>query len=835
MRIFTLLLLAMNAFLDASEIDDENRVSHVSAVEGQLAELPCDIAESNEEAELRLVLWYYGSGSTIYTYDARGERSEAGSHWDSGLLGRSRLEFEPHSRPATLRISALNKSDGGVYRCRVDYLHAPTRNWRVNLTVIVPPRRLVIFDELGRQTVDGRIGPYQEGPTVNVTCVAFDGSPPPNVTWWRDGSRLGGGWYTTADGSSRSVLSLGPLTRADLGSRVTCAATFHESSEPRLASTVVDMTLPPLSAELVGDNPPLPAGERATATCRVTGSRPEPKFTWWLGGLRLSEATQVTGRDPNVTTSTVTFVPQVKDAGLPLRCRAFSPELRRRVAEDVRQITVHYAPIVTLNYWPRDNNSAGSTVHMRCNISANPPVTNITWRHNGAAVRRRSAVGVFVRNDTEVGVFVRNDTLLLRPLEVRGGGIYSCSATNRQGSVTSNAISLQVHRTTTPLNHSDHMINADVLSYYLQSDLSHGALLCWATNALGEQLEPCRYDISQADVPETPSSCDVTNRSSESLHVQCVQGFDGGLRQTFRLEAFVASDRHHQVIAVSSISPSFVVRGLVPDRPYTVHVYALNTRGVSPAATVLAQTLPSDDEHDADTLSPSALLPAAGLLALLFGVAVAVVLVTAAVVATRRCRKTPPIKESQQELSHAMTNSNGTASADDRHGPDLIRPTNTGRGGRRSVPCTATVDRLDPEEKHMLERLRPDADGGDLRGVDSGESRAALRGSLHGPPSERDTCDIPGCIGGRGQVPGVLGGRDGYGMASSWADRGKMKGASGVSRARRFRKAAPSNIQIGELDTTTPRRFPPLTFWRWRGTPRRNIAGGSLRFKARVR
>ena len=67
------------------------------------------------------------------------------------------------------------------------------------------------------------------------------GRPPAAVGWWRDDSPVDSGWFRAPDGSSRCELPLGPLARADLGSRITCRATFHPASPPKSATAAVDM------------------------------------------------------------------------------------------------------------------------------------------------------------------------------------------------------------------------------------------------------------------------------------------------------------------------------------------------------------------------------------------------------------------------------------------------------------------------------------------------------------------------------------------------------------------------------------------------------------------
>ena len=76
------------------------------------------------------LILYYSS------FDVRGQGSEVGRHWNDGSLG-ARARFEEKARPLPLLwIEDLRDEDEGIYRCRVDFKHAPTQNFQINLQVI---------------------------------------------------------------------------------------------------------------------------------------------------------------------------------------------------------------------------------------------------------------------------------------------------------------------------------------------------------------------------------------------------------------------------------------------------------------------------------------------------------------------------------------------------------------------------------------------------------------------------------------------------------------------------------------------------------------------------
>ena len=77
----------------------------------------------------------------IHRYDARDKYAHRPRHWsDENVLGKraffSKLLQNNKSSSGSLMIDNVHESDAGLYRCRVDFKRLPTRNSRVNLTVV---------------------------------------------------------------------------------------------------------------------------------------------------------------------------------------------------------------------------------------------------------------------------------------------------------------------------------------------------------------------------------------------------------------------------------------------------------------------------------------------------------------------------------------------------------------------------------------------------------------------------------------------------------------------------------------------------------------------------
>lgn len=75
----------------------------------------------------------------MYSLDSRnGGSLKAATHSALAGVRGERVFFAVADNPkdAKLRIKSVEEADGGIYRCRVDYFNSPTRNYRVNLTLV---------------------------------------------------------------------------------------------------------------------------------------------------------------------------------------------------------------------------------------------------------------------------------------------------------------------------------------------------------------------------------------------------------------------------------------------------------------------------------------------------------------------------------------------------------------------------------------------------------------------------------------------------------------------------------------------------------------------------
>ncbi|KAG7298243.1 hypothetical protein JYU34_019063 [Plutella xylostella] len=72
----------------------------------------------------------------VEDYDVRGRLPSQPKLWSSAAGFAARAVFRAAAAPAALVVDPVARADAGLYRCRVDFRNSPTRNMRLNFTVI---------------------------------------------------------------------------------------------------------------------------------------------------------------------------------------------------------------------------------------------------------------------------------------------------------------------------------------------------------------------------------------------------------------------------------------------------------------------------------------------------------------------------------------------------------------------------------------------------------------------------------------------------------------------------------------------------------------------------
>ncbi|XP_075223837.1 nephrin-like [Lycorma delicatula] len=697
-------------------IESESFILEVStedttAVVGSIAKLPCDIVPPIKDDKVSLVIWYKEDlKSPIYTYDTR---KSTPTHWAEPSSLHDRAEFLVKETPAVLRLQNVKESDKGVYRCRVDFKKSPTRNIKVNLFIIIPPQRLSVLDEKGEHIQDYKLGPYNEGASVNVTCIAFGGKPQPRVIWWHENTLLDETWEVLSEKRVKNVLWFERLERHHLNSVYTCQASNNEVVSPISSAVSLDLNLRPLWVKLLGENKPLSAEQTHEINCEVVGARPKPFITWLKGNTPLKNTHEEISVDGNRTVSTLSFVPTVEDYGKFLSCRASTPGIPDSNLEDGWKLNISHVPIVSLELGGSLNASGikeGADVYFECNIKSNPWVYRVSWRHNGK----------MLYSNMSAGMIVSNQSLVLQSVSRTSGGIYTCIASNQEGDGESNPLYLDIKyipvcrpgqqktigvargetvrvlceveanppevdfswkfnssRETIDLPPKHFTVDKtrSLAGFTPRTELDYGTLYCWAGNVLGKQKEACVYTVIPAGKPDSLRNCTIANFSMDSLQIECTEGFDGGLPQEFMIEVYNA-DTKLLLMNYTSTFPWFFVSDLSAGQKYDIILYATNSKGLSDPTIIQASTLKLAVRGLTSRDNTPLMLQLTPLLGTLVGIVAALTLVALIIVLIMRIRET-----SDDEKSHSKMSSEGVKECSEsaesvEKNPDIIPHSN---------------------------------------------------------------------------------------------------------------------------------------------------------------
>ena len=71
-----------------------------------------------------------------FSYDARELAWNHGTRWSDEFQFGERAYFDLNNSPAALVVDDIRREEAGVYRCRVDFKSAPTRNTLVNVSLL---------------------------------------------------------------------------------------------------------------------------------------------------------------------------------------------------------------------------------------------------------------------------------------------------------------------------------------------------------------------------------------------------------------------------------------------------------------------------------------------------------------------------------------------------------------------------------------------------------------------------------------------------------------------------------------------------------------------------
>ncbi|XP_050076915.1 uncharacterized protein LOC126564050 [Anopheles maculipalpis] len=647
------------------------KTTDVEAIEDQQATLYCPLLASNRD-KINMVLWFRdNAGIPLYSLDVRGKSLNDAQHWSAPQVFGPRARYVIESDPAYLELNEIKRHDQGIYRCRVDFQNSQTQSFRFNLTVIIPPSQPVVLDRWGRVINSTIIGPKEEGDDILLTCRVVGGRPQPDVLWFINDNLVDNQIEQNTGNIIENRLLWTSVQRHHLHSVFTCQASNTKLMQPRTSKFVLDMYLKPLVVSILNATESLAAHKEYQIVCQSTGARPNAVIQWTKGKKTLKRVKEHSIR--NTTYSVLTFVPTVEDDGRLLGCRAQNPKVAGLFLEHFQNISVHYPPVVVLQLGSTlamDDIKEGDDIYFECKIQSNPSWRRLTWLHNGVQLPQNSSSTKIVRS---------NQSLVIQKVTRYSSGSYQCGALNSEGETLSNEIVLNIKYV--PLCATDKIISIGVsldetitvscdiithplaskfywrfenseevleieqhrfssngstsqLHYTPASEQDYGTLSCWGTNEIGTMAEPCIFHLIAAGLPTSVINCSWRNFTN-SFEVNCHQGYDGGLKQSFVLEMLSSRYPGHSINLTNTEEPIFSItsfdqlRQQLPPGGHRspdslkLYVYSINQKGHSPRIFIADLFLPAALEDPAPTQDPKSTL----LTPILIGLFLTIVLI----------------------------------------------------------------------------------------------------------------------------------------------------------------------------------------------------------------
>ncbi|XP_049534631.1 hemicentin-1-like [Anopheles darlingi] len=309
-----------------------------------------------------------------------------------------KIDYRPNQGIYDLQIFNVSYvRDNGRFECRIKQIGSDNTIYEdyYNLTVLTPPQPPLIFP--GSETT------ATEDKKLELTCSSVGGSPDPTISWHREASttplmanQLYGG---SRDMQTTSTLTIIPR-REDDGATFTCVVWNRALPEGQRLETVTTLSVNYYPRVEIGPENPLSVERDQTAKleCNID-AKPKPETVKWTRNGRFISS------HPTHTIHRVSL----QDAG---RYTCSADNGLGKIGEQEITLNVLYSPIVQIETKAKTAEEK-ETVHIKCNVTSNPPPVTIEWLKEGDIDFRRSG-----------------DTLVLRDVRAENAGTYVCRGIN---------------------------------------------------------------------------------------------------------------------------------------------------------------------------------------------------------------------------------------------------------------------------------------------------------------------------------------------------------------------------------------------------------------------
>ncbi|XP_053621013.1 nephrin isoform X1 [Plodia interpunctella] len=382
------------------------------------------------------------------------------------------------------------------------------------------PLKVLYAPEFG-ETIQPIVGTENE-PLIVV--MKADGNPGSiTYTWTKDGTPITQSSYRTANDriiSEGNMLNITKVSRQDAGV-YTCEAVNSQGGATHNVTIVVNYPASIKSVEQTSIKNP---DEDVVLSCSATGNPLSKEHIEWIREGYDTESKTIF--DPTTHTSYLTIPKASKDDVGKFRCQVYNG-LGDKDSKDV-MLVVKFKPAMDSS--PKIAKAAsnvGQVAKLTCRCKA-VPAPSFTWSKNGMKLPVNTSTKYFA----------------------------------------------EYHRSNDTITYTSVLLISDVTS----SD--YGIFECGARNELGFSTTSVRLDITSA--PDQVISMTVTNVTHNTVTLEWVPGFDGGIPSWYRVryrKIYDESYRYEDVVPRDATT--FTIANLEKSTDYVFSVMAINKIGQS--------------------------------------------------------------------------------------------------------------------------------------------------------------------------------------------------------------------------------------------------------------
>eukprot|EP00090_Calanus_glacialis_P045715 TRINITY_DN8668_c0_g1_i1.p1 TRINITY_DN8668_c0_g1~~TRINITY_DN8668_c0_g1_i1.p1 ORF type:complete len:1080 (-),score=259.44 TRINITY_DN8668_c0_g1_i1:89-3328(-) len=446
------LLLLLFALLGPNIIRGE--IEEIVAKAGDEVLLSCPV-NTPECGDFHSLKWYRDS-SRMYVYSPAAKFSNAeGVLMDRCLdisqrsLGAdcARGYLEVTDTNADLKITPIEMTDEGEYRCEITYLdvsnNCPVVHFTNLRTVAAPEYVSMSISSNPDEDISGQVvGPYSSGSSVAFSCESGGGKPAPSISW-RFGEEDLEGETTVDENILNGDITVTSVVVVDLerehsGAYLYCSVINEVLDEPLETQVQVDVNVAVKSVSIEEET----TGQEDTEmviSCSAVGGRPLPVISWHMPEsveFETEEESEILEDETFKLISKLTFTPSKEENEKYVTCQAIN-EVMDEALEDEALLDIMYAPRVSIE----DENitmTAGEEIIINCLIDANPMnFSQVLWFHNENIID--------VEDERFEGENSEIVSLAINPIVPGDAGNYYCLAENEVGqAVSTNSFDLEV-------------------------------------------------------------------------------------------------------------------------------------------------------------------------------------------------------------------------------------------------------------------------------------------------------------------------------------------------------------------------------------------------------